>query len=547
MMARLTRPRALAFARAVLLMTLVLGGSTASGVDDVDLHDLNWYVHVDLVTVTEDLSYWQNLIDESLESANALVEGGHGPVDTPCCSRLARAASVSTFGAPGDGFDVIDSAVEQNALNSFGGPGSNAYFVDSINYCGGPAEFSVGCAGQPSCSLNGNDNPNLWMAVTVDSLDGGTLPQVIAHERGHNACLSHVSTHACQIMQGVLTNPGLGGCLTASECSNFRDGRTTTSSGLECGCHATGGGVEPDGEACTDVAFGLCSGGLCGDPAGDAAVKLIAAAHPGSAGIPAPDDALVISALTGDWSDIGQITPTADDIQGLAYARDSATLYGVIPSVADDSIVTLDPNTGDLIAVVGTIANGSAEMISMAYHPGATSSPSDDRLIMMEATNSTGAIVWVDPAAPFVRYLYGFLSIGPAAEFKGLAYDSAQGKLFASTPIGPNGLYEIDLSSCPPSPCPATQVVGADELYVFDASLSFSPQTGMLYQMGTTFNSTRTFYNVIDPTNGTTVETLSLDELTPGGLAAVPEPVSALGLWLGCVGLHWAGRRRRRL
>ena len=438
-----------------VLSWMLLSASTASAAQDVDLHDLTWYVHVDLIDAGagRDLAFWQNVIDESVAQANILLEGGQGPFDTPCCTRLGSSATVTTFGTPGDGLDVIDSSADQSFLNTFGGSSSDAFLVDSMTYCGGSSPGAIGCAETPFCSGNGNDDPSLWMAVTVEAYDDKILPAVIAHERGHNTCLNHVSAAGCQIMQASVAIPGNGGCMTASECTNYRNGRTTTASGLSCGCHATAGVLEPDGTMCTEVASGVCSGGLCGDPAGDASVSLIASAHPGSGSIPAPDDALAVSAVSGEWTDLGQIAPTADDVFGLAYAADSSTLYGVVPSTGDDQIVTIDPTTGDLISIVGSIANGTAECISMAYLPGATSSPADDRLVMMEVTGSSGTVIWIDPASPSVRNVYGSIVWSPASEFKGLAYDSANDRLVASTPFGIEGLYEIDLGTCPPSPC----------------------------------------------------------------------------------------------
>jgi hypothetical protein len=531
-----------------LMSILLFGPSTARAVDDVDLHDINWYIHVDLVTVTEDLAYWQDLLDEQLVRANALIEGGQGPVDEPCCARLGSSASLVTFGTPGDGYDMLDATNQPSDLNGlFGGPGSNAFLVDSLSYCGDPAPGSVGCGIQPGCSGNGNDDPDLWIAVTLDALDSKTLPLVIAHERGHNACLIHVSENACQIMQGSITNPGMGGCFTATECADYRDGRTTTSSGLECSCHATAGGLEPDGTACIDFTFGTCSGGLCGDVGSDAVVRLVASAHPGSAAIPAPDHAVAISALSGDWIDLGQITPMADDIRGMAYARDSMTLFGVIPTSGNDSIVTIDAGTGELIATVGSLSNGTAELISMAYHPGSTSSPGDDRLIMIEA-GAGGTVVWVDPASPSVRNEYGFMSLGPASAFQGLAYDSIQERLFSSTTFFPDNLYEIDITSCPGEFCTVSEVVTADLFPVLDPSLAFAPETGMLYQIGTSFMGSRTFYNVIDPTNGASAQTLSLDEMTPGGLGALPvaEPGALFGSLVALASVLWAGQRPNR-
>lgn len=168
--------------------------------------------------------------------------GTNGPFDTPCCARMNQTASLAVFGSASDGLDVINSGADESFLDSLG-TGSIAFLVDSMTYCGGFSPLAIGCASRPSCSGDGNDDPYLWMAVTVDALDSKIFPAVIAHERGHNACLGHVSANACQIMQATVTSPGNGGCFTSTECSNFQDGRTTPSSGLDCDCHIGGGGL----------------------------------------------------------------------------------------------------------------------------------------------------------------------------------------------------------------------------------------------------------------------------------------------------------------
>ena len=82
--------------------------SVSASAPEVDLHQLNWYVHVDLINpgIGEDLAYWQGVIDAAVASGNGLLEGGQGPFDRPCCTRLGRAVPVATFGTPGDGLDV---------------------------------------------------------------------------------------------------------------------------------------------------------------------------------------------------------------------------------------------------------------------------------------------------------------------------------------------------------------------------------------------------------------------------------------------------------
>jgi hypothetical protein len=66
----------------------------------------------------------------------------------------------------------------------------------------------------------------------------------------------------------------------------------------------------------------------------------------------------------------------------------------------------------------------------------------------------------------------------------------------------------------------------------------------MLYLVGTAFGGQRTFYDVVDPTTGISVETLSLDTFTPAGLAAVPEPNSTISWLPGVLGVIVAYRAR---
>ncbi len=279
----LRRLSVLAAPLCVLLLGLDAGRAEAAPA--VDLHELTWYVHVDLIDAGagRDLAYWQDVIDATAASANRLLEGRQGPFDRACCTRLGRDAAVATFGTPGDGRDVLDSLSDQNFFNNAGGAGSNAFLIDSMTYCGGAAPSAIGCAERPGCDGNGGDDPNLWMVVTVDALDDGILASVTAHERGHNACLVHVANDECQIMQGTVYTPGLGTCLTASECTSYRAARTTTASGELCPCLTDAGGLSPDATVCSGATYGLCSGGLCGSASGSAGVRLIAAAAPGTA------------------------------------------------------------------------------------------------------------------------------------------------------------------------------------------------------------------------------------------------------------------------
>lgn len=517
-----------------VLMLFLLGAGPAAANPEVDLHDLTWFVHVDLIDPGEgeDLAYWTNVIEEAVESGNRLLVGRNGPADNACCTKLTNSVSVATFGTAGDGLDIVDSVTDQNAIAATGGTGSRAFLVDSLTYCNGSSPSAIGCALRPSCSANANDDPSLWMVVTVEAFDEGTLASVLAHERGHNACLQHVSTPKCALMQATVFTPGLGGCLSATECGHLKNARTETSSGELCTCHDLAGQPLADGVKCDD-AGGVCSGGCCGSLSGDAGVHLLTAADPGDAGL-APEDMLRVSAYTGDWTNLGQISGTADDVRALAYSTDADVVYGIVPTVGDDRVVTIDPTTGLLIATIGQIANGTDEFVSLAYDPGPTASPADDRLIGLEvSTGDQGELRSIDPASPDTATLLGSLGWSPASAFSSLAFDPTLDKLLFATPFGPNGLWQLDMGSCPPA-CSPSQFPGSGRFWS-DASMTWSPDSGMAYVIGTGFPSpgTRTFYNVIDPATGATMETLSLDRFTPAGLASVPEPGLGLGLLLG--------------
>jgi hypothetical protein len=556
----MTASRSLLCRVLVSVLVCVVGWTTAAAAGpEVDLHDLRFYVHVDLVDpgAGRNLAFWQDVIDDAVARGSQLLVGVNGPADTACCTQMARTTAVTTFGSPGDGLDVVDSLSDQQTIGSLGGSGSRVFLVDTIDYCAGPGSAS-GCAALGACG-NPNDDPDLWLYLEVWGFVAGeisdTLPSVLAHERGHNSCLQHVATNDCQLMQGTIVTPGLAGCLFVSECSAYREGRTRTSSGAECACHDLAGGPLPDGTICS-AADGLCSGGRCGAYTGDAGVALIAAAEPGEAGLRGPEDALRLSGLTGDWTNLGQIDSAAAEVRGLAWAEDGQTLWGVIPTSGNDLIVRIDPTTGQVLSpVAGSISNGADEIISMAYDPGPTPAPEDDRLLVLEINAQSsffvGEIRSLSPMDPSSTTLLGSLSggaSGSADQLTGLAYDSQQGLLFLSSPFGPHGLWRIDLNvGCPPGPCLATQFSGDEILFRRDSSLAYSARTGMLYLVGSSTNSepfTRTFFDVIDPSTGQTLQTLSLDRFTPGALAALPEPGWWSAMALGTFSLVLLARNR---
>jgi hypothetical protein len=277
----------------------------------------------------------------------------------------------------------------------------------------------------------------------------------------------------------------------------------------------------------------------------------MAAAGPGFGTGETSDDPLLMSGLTGGWSDLGSFGVSGEVVEGLAYATDSSTLYGVVPSdTGDDFLVIIDPATGVITATPGTLANGSDKLVALAYDPGATSAPGDDLLIALESNGVFEDVVTIDPESPNTSNFIGALASGAEDGFRGLAYDSAGGKLYTSSPF-PDGIYEIDLSTCPFF-CGLEAKTGLG-LERFDSGLSYSPDTGMLHlvggQTGVPPLGPRTLYDVIDAsTFVTTTSTIQVDAFTTAALAAVPvpEPTSAAGLIAGAGALAALGRRLRR-
>ena len=480
-----------------------------------NLHELKWLVHVDMIDAGagRDLAFYEALIDQAVADATILVEGDQGPADSACCDVIA-VLSVDTFGTPGDGLDVPSSAADQAALDAIvGSSGSTAFLVDSLGYCGGPTSTAIGCAARPSCTGNPDDDPGLKLIVTMEAHEVyDVFGETLAHERGHNSCLAHVTPgEQCLLM----TSSAGGGCLTASDCTAYDNARN--SSGGTCACHDGSGGTEDDGIACTERSVtGLCSGGLCGESGSDASVQLIAAGGPEAAEGAATDDALRISGLSGGWQNLGPVgSGTAPT--GLAYAPLRGVLYAVNPLAGNDELIAIDPATGARTSSIGTLT-GKENVTALAFDPGETDAEADDRLLALVRVGDFEDLFEIDPDDASVNDL-GPLSVGVTDGFQGLAYDSINDKLYASGFVT-GGIYEIDLAC--PTFCFATPVPGAD-VPRRTSSLAYSEATGRLYISGSQ-TGPRTLFDSIDATTFEAFPTIGIDDYTPGGLAAIPVP-----------------------
>ena len=87
--------RLLALSWSILLL---LSGPATAVAPTTDLHDLEWFVHIDLIDVPagKDLAFYQALIDDAMVQSSNQLKGNQGPADTPCCTELTRTVSMTT-------------------------------------------------------------------------------------------------------------------------------------------------------------------------------------------------------------------------------------------------------------------------------------------------------------------------------------------------------------------------------------------------------------------------------------------------------------------
>ena len=505
---------------AILAVALCGIGPSAGAAPAVDVHDLTWWVHVDLTDQgagSQPLSFYAGLIQQATADASVLVKGNHGPSDVPCCTELG-VVQVNVFGTTGDGLDVPSSLADWQALRAAtSGVGSHAFLVDSLGWCGSPTTTAIGCGDTPTCTGDPDDDPFVIFAATLEAYEVfDVLAQTIGHERGHNACLQHVTSNACQLMQPAAG----GGCLDATECANYRAGRTGSAG--ECSCHVDALAYEPDGTSCTEGSLtGACSGGVCDTVTSDVAVQVLAAGGAESLTTGVPDDGLLLSGRTGGWTDLGAFG-VGTEPRGLAYAPERGVVFGVGPTAGDDQLVTIDPATGAQLSTVGTLT-GIQDVIALAFDPGPTSDPADDRLFALDDdATAFEDLLEIDPDTAAVTNRGG-LSSGLASGFQGIAYDAANGVLYAASAAG---LFTIDPASCPPGLCTMTQVTGVSVPRT-GAGLSWSARTGRLYLVGNQFGDAATLFDSIEPGTWAAEETVIIEGFTTGGLAAVPTPLPA--------------------
>jgi hypothetical protein len=527
-------------ALSLLVLVALVPLASANAAPTKNVHNMDWFVHIDMIDAGAgmDLAFYQALIEDRLREADRLIQGHQGPVDNGCCVELDP-VTVTTFGTVGDGLDMITTSGELDMVLG-GGATAGAYLVELVHYCNSFSPGIRGCANSPGTNL----------VVGLEADDNGFLSVVMAHERGHNGGLSHVSANPCELMSA---SSG-GGCLSVSECNSFIADADTTSGTCECLDDTLGNPPTAVGTACTDPVgggAGICNGGGCGPSTAEAGSRLLSSGGTGAASGNSPNALLEMSTITGDWDSTGAF---GVEINGLAYDEANDVLYGIEARVGDDALVIIDDATGTVSSTVGVLT-GREKVIALAFDP----QPAGDRLFAIENDDVIFGILCsdpqialpgdcasevfeIDPVTAAQTNLGELNALLLTDGVQGLAWDDANGVLYAATPAG---LDTVDLPSCNGSSCGNT---GVDNVFYDPVSLTYDAVSERVIRVGHNgFGLTRE--DVFDPTATVPQRVRGIDLFTAGGLASkavtVPEPGTVLGLAAGVLALAALRRRRR--
>ena len=484
---------------------------------------IDFYVHQCLVDA-DGLPHYQALVDARLEEAAGLLQGEHGPYDSGCCVRI-EAASVQAFGSCGDGFNHVNTGAEVAALFA-SAPG--AYLVDTVHFCGGVASTGIrGCAEQPGDV----------MIVGREADDSFFLDEVIAHERGHNAGLAHVSSNQCELMR----DSSGGGCVTSVECGAFAAQASGTGGVCSCLPDVFGDPPLPPGTACVEEGgFEVCAGGTCEGPAAGAHLHLWIAGGPGAATGVATDTRLLQDMRHGDWVPMGGFGGGVE-LSGLAYDRNRKRFFGIERRPGNERLLVLDKTTGLLIGLVPLPFDG-IEAVAYDARSDFIYAAQVDSEIFGSPFSCSGAATCITEILRIDPVTFAATPIGELNTYivpdgvTGMAFDSARSLIYVASEAG---LAQIDPEDCDGVTCVVTLI---DTEFRNPVTLAYDSWRDQLIRQGSVLG--RTVIDRIDLATGGRLSQTRLDPFTPGGSTIVPLPEPAALAW-GALLVVALGRRRR--
>ena len=430
--------------RHAFLVLLVSGGLALAVRADAQHADPDARAHAQDLTFARhpDTTMPTATIDSALQFGTRILQRCDAtPVpdqDVACGVTMRRSGAVGTFGATGDGLDIITTDAEMNTVIADGA--ARIKVVTSISACGGQINPSIiGCGYVGASGIVSESG--LGVNLTGEELD---------HEFGHNQGLGHRGDPGQPAAVGnpILQNP-LGGRdeVNILECASFH------ASGVDIGpndpvnfapnitcptnrtvqCSATGGtpagnsqlssfftgasaedGCEPTPtitnnapglfpvNVTTPVTFTATDAGSLTDTCG-ATVRVIDTTQPaincpanvtvectGNLGVPASDSQLAAFFAGVSASDICDASP--------AIANNAPLFFGLGPTVVQ---FTATDDNGNQRTCTGTVTVQDTQAPTIAFTLNPTSLwPPNHRLVPIGATVTVGDVC--NPGAGFV-------------------------------------------------------------------------------------------------------------------------------------------------